>query len=190
MFDDPARADARSIDHPAPAGRALRDPATVGSTVQAVAMAAAVGSAVIHFALAPMHLDEQTTHGVFFFVVAWAQVAVVLAIGRWGQVAAALEFGRWRDRTEPWLAAAVLNSSVLLVWLASRTIGVPETAHSSLGSPDILAAMLEVAVIVAALVAVRSSLVGRPVPSLVANPLALGVLGVTLAGAVSSSLAP
>ena len=37
-------------------------------------------TAIIHFAFAPDHLDEQTSHGVFFLVVGWLQLLVAGAL--------------------------------------------------------------------------------------------------------------
>lgn len=59
-----------------PPGRGL----DLGDTLRAVAIAALAGAAVIHFAYAPAHFDEQTSHGVFFLAVAWGQVAATLAL--------------------------------------------------------------------------------------------------------------
>jgi hypothetical protein len=144
--------------------------------LRTVAMAASVGAAVIHFALAPEHLAERTRDGVFFLVVAWLQLAVAAALYR------------WRGRPEPWLAAGAVNGAVLLVWLGSRTIGFPETSHTSVGFPDGLAAGLEAVVVLAAVVALRPSLAARAVPGV--SPVALGVAGLALAGLVSTSVAP
>jgi hypothetical protein len=181
-----------SIFDESPADDPIRSAAapTLGSTVRLVATAAAIGSAVIHFALAPAHLEEQTSHGVFFLAVAWAQLAVVVAITRWGQVGAPVASGRWNDRVEPWLAGAALNTGIVAVWLGSRTIGVPETHHDSIGFTDTLSAALEITVVLAAVVALRGSLATRRLPSLVMNPLAVGVVGVALVGVVSASVTP
>jgi hypothetical protein len=148
----------------------------LGEALRAVAVAALAGAAVIHFAYAPSHFDEQASHGVFFLVVAWAQVA------------AALGLARWRNRPEPWLAAAVLSAGVLAVWLGSRTIGVPESHHDSIGLADGLASALEAVVVAAAAVALRPSLARRPAPRL--NPLAAGVGALALVGVVSVSVTP
>lgn len=149
---------------------------TLGSALRTVAIAAAVGSAVVHFALAPAHLDEQTSHGVFFLVAAWAQLAVAYALHR------------FRERPEPWLAALVVNAGVTVVWLGSRTIGVPETHHSSVGFPDTLCAVLQVTVVVASLVALQGALARRSFPAV--SPFVVGALGVGLAGLVSASVNP
>src|SRR5829696_975271 len=113
MADQPA---AGTTDDGAPVTTAsgpdegARPGATLGDTLRTVAMAASAGAAVIHFALAPEHLDARARDGVFFLVAAWLQVGAALALGR------------WRTRREPWLFAAAVNGAVALVWLGSRTI--------------------------------------------------------------------
>ena len=59
-----------------------------------------LGAAVIHFAFAPDHLDEQTSHGVFFLVVGWLQL-----LG-----AGALAF-RWRPQ-RAWLLGTAVSAWV------------------------------------------------------------------------------
>jgi hypothetical protein len=160
----------------APAPSPASSMSTLGDTLRTVAMAASVGAAVIHFALAPEHLSERTRDGVFFLVVAWLQLAAAAALYR------------WRNRPEPWLGAAAVNGVVFLVWLGSRTIDVPATAHASIGFPDGLAAGLEAIVVLAAVVALRPSFASRAVPGI--SPVAFGVAGLALAGLVSTSVAP
>jgi hypothetical protein len=149
---------------------------TLGATLRTIAIGASFGAAVIHFALAPTHLDERTVDGVFFLVVAWAQVAVAAAVHRWG------------DRREPWLGALAVHAGVLLVWLGSRTIGFPESHHSSIGFPDTLAAVLEATVVLAAVAHLAGSVARRPAPAV--GPVAFGLAGLALAGLVSASVTP
>jgi hypothetical protein len=156
----------------APAERRLQ----VGDALRAVAIAASVGAAAVHFAYAPSHFDEQTSHGVFFLVVAWAQVAVAVGLTA------------WRERPEPWLAAAAVNLGVFAVWLGSRTIGVPESHHDTIGYADALASSLEVAVVACTLVALRPALARRPAPA--AAPLVGGLAALALVGGVSFAVNP
>jgi hypothetical protein len=186
MSDQPTPADApdggaAEADGPAPQAATTPAPppsgtATLGDTLRTVAIAASVGAAVIHFALTPAHLDERTRDGVFFLVVAWLQVGAALALVR------------WRDRREPLLAAAAVNGAVALVWLGSRTIGVPETHHSTTGFPDALSGALEVTVVLAAALALAGSTARRSVPRL--HPVVVGVGGLALVGLVSASVTP
>jgi hypothetical protein len=149
---------------------------SVGDMLRWLVVAACVGSAVIHFAYAPVHLDEDTAHGVFFLVVAWGQLGVAFALARWREI-------RW-----PWLAAAVLNAGVVGVWLLSSTAGVPGSDAESVGFPDALATGLEVVAVVAALLALRPALVSRRLARL--HPVAGGVAAVALMGLVSASVTP
>jgi hypothetical protein len=151
-------------------------PREAGETLRTVAIGAAAAAAVIHFAYAPSHFEEQASHGAFFLIVAWLQVAVAVALGR------------WRRRPEPWLAAAAVNAGVFVIWLGSRTIGVPASHHDSIGFPDALASALELVIVASALVALRPSLARRPGPRY--NPLAAGVAALALVGVVSVSVTP
>jgi hypothetical protein len=162
-------------------GRATATPAspstsTVGDTLRWLAIAACVGSAVIHFAYAPAHIDESTTHGVFFLAVAWGQLGVAFALARRREV-------RW-----PWLAVAALDAAVVGVWVISRTTGVPGSDPESIGFPDALATGLEAVAVVAVALALRPSLAGRPFAAV--HPVAGGVAAVALAGLVSASITP
>jgi hypothetical protein len=104
--------------------------ADVARTLAAVAM---LGAGVIHFAFAPDHLSEQTSHGVFFLVVGWSQL-----LG-----AAALAFC-WRPQRQWLLGAAALNAGVAALWLLTRTAGLPGEEAEPVGFPDSLASALEV----------------------------------------------
>src|SRR5262245_3319476 len=143
-------------------------------TLAALAM---LGSAIIHFAFAPEHLSEQTSHGVFFLVVGWAQL-----LG-----AAALAFG-WRPQRAWLYGTAAFNLGVAAVWLVSRTAGVPGEEPEAVGFPDSLATGLEVFAAVAALAVVlgwaRMPAERRPRLGLTAVPL------VALVAVVSASVVP
>src|SRR5262252_556789 len=74
--------------------------------------ALSVGAAAIHFAVVFEHFAEYTLYGVFFLVISWAQLIwpVVLL---------------WRpSRLWLWLGMAG-NAVVLMVYVASRTAGLP-----------------------------------------------------------------
>src|SRR5512143_531170 len=71
----------------------------------------ALGAAAIHFASVVPHLDEDWTHGVFFALVAWAQLL-------WG-VAVLVRPSRTVLRI-----GALGSLAVVLVWVSSRTVGV------------------------------------------------------------------
>jgi hypothetical protein len=151
-------------------------PPRVGDALRWLVAAACVGSAVVHFANAPVHLDEEGSHGAFFLAVAWGQLGVAFALARWREV-------RW-----PWWSAVALNAAVIGVWALSRTAGVPGSDAESIGFPDALATGLEVVAVLGALAALRPALASRSTARL--HPLVGGVAGVALIGLVSASLAP
>ena len=104
-----------------------------------------LGAAVLHFAYSPSHLAEYWLYGVFFVGLAWSQL--LWAIGmlfrprRW-----LLTFG---------IAA---NSTVIVVWVLSRTVGVwvgPNATVSEAATyPDVLSTALEALIVVGAIVLV------------------------------------
>ena len=150
--------------------------AGVGDTLRWLVAAACVGSAVVHFAYAPTHLDEQASHGAFFLTVAWAQLGVAFALARW-------RGPRW-----PWWAAAGVNAAVIAVWVLSRTAGVPGSDAESVGFPDALAAGLEAVAVLGAVLALRPARAARPFARL--HPVVGGVAALALMGLVSASITP
>jgi hypothetical protein len=112
-----------------------------------------VGSAAIHAAVVPEHLPEWAAAGAFFVVLALTEVGLgALAVVRRG----------------PALHCACLAASVgpLLVWLASRTAGLPfgpdPGVAEAVGVADVAACVLEVATALAALSLLRSSRMVAP----------------------------
>jgi hypothetical protein len=144
--------------------------------LRTVAMIALLGAAVIHFAYTPMHFDEGTTDGVFFIVVAWCQLAAVAAL--W----------QWRDRREPWFGAAAVSAVVTLVWLVSRTAGLPGRDSQDLAWADSVAALLQVVTLVAVVGALLPSVANRPAPRL--SPAIGGVAVLAMAVGVSVTMVP
>lgn len=152
------------------------DGQTLSTTFRAVAVAALLGAAAIHFAYAPAHFDDATSHGVFFVVVAWAQVAALAALLR------------WPERREPWLGAAGLSLAVVGVWVVSRTTGVPGDSSEALGWADGMATGLEVVTLLVALAVLQPALASRPAPRF--SPALSAVVVVVLLGSVSVVLDP
>ena len=148
----------------------------VVDTLRWLVVAMCVGSAVIHFAYAPSHLDESASHGAFFLAVAWAQLGVAFALARWREVS-------WA-----WWAAVGVNAAVMAVWVVSRTAGVPGSDAESIGFPDALATGFEAVAVVGALLALRPALAGRPMVRL--HPVVGGVAALALMGVVSASITP
>jgi hypothetical protein len=139
-----------------------------------------VGAAAIHFAVMFEHFAEYTLYGVFFLVVAWAQMiwaAVVL----------------WRP-SRLWLSLGIVgNTLVLAVYVASRAVGLPvgpDAGHPEpFGGLDGVSAFLEFALIAwCAALWWRPSLAGRPVrrrgPAALASVAAVPALVVAATTAV------
>jgi hypothetical protein len=148
------------------AGAALALFAAVRGRGQEVVALLSIGAAVIHFAVVAEHFDEWWLTGLFFlglgvFQLAWA-VLVLAAPSRL-----------------LYLVGAVANALVVVLWIVSRTSGVPVGPGAGeaepVALPDTLATAFEivlVAVLVLLLVARTSPgvsrLVGRPAAGWVA----------------------
>jgi hypothetical protein len=146
------------------------------TSVRVVVAAALVGAAVIHFAYAPVHLEENTVHGVFFLALGWAQLGLAFALYRWREA-------RW-----PWSAIALVNAGVIALWLVTRTAGLPGSEPEPWGFPDGLASGLEAVAVLGSLLALRPALASRPAPRI--NPVFAGVGALALMGLVSASVTP
>lgn len=120
------------------------------SPVRAQIAALAVAAGLIHASALLDHLREYLLFGLFFAVVAPAQIA-------WG-----LEVGL---RPAPrWLAlGAALNAAIALIWLQTRTLGLPfgpdPWQAEGVGTLDVAATLDELAI--AALVFITLSGRGR-----------------------------
>jgi hypothetical protein len=163
-----------AADSPTGPGDAVRT--TLGDALRWLAVAACAGAAVIHFAYAPTHLEEDATHGTFFLVTGWLQLGLAFALAR------------WRTDRRPWVAAGAVNAVVAAVWLLTRTAGLPGEDPEPVGFPDTLATALEVVVVLAAVAALRPAWARRP--SFGLHPLVGGAAAVALAAVVSASVTP
>jgi hypothetical protein len=150
---------------------------TVHDVARTVAAVAMLGAAIIHFAFAPDHMDEQTSHGAFFLGVGWLQLLV----------AGALAF-RLRPQRAWLLGTAGLGIGVAAVWLLTRTAGLPGEDTDAVGFADTLASVLEVAAAALALSLAFGWLADRAVrrPSLALT----GVPALALVGLVTASVVP
>ena len=128
---------------------ATAPPALVAARVAAVSTA---GAAAIHLAVTGEHAAEWWAFGAFFLAVAVVQGALALAT--------------WSPRPAlrvPWArlvaAAAVVDGLTLLLWLVTRTTGLPvgptPGAAEPVGLADVVCAVLEAAAVLAAVVALR-----------------------------------
>lgn len=129
--------------HPLPAG--TRPLASVAAVDLALLSGAA---AIIHFAVIGQHLHESWLLGAFFAVAALAQLA-------WALLAMA------RPSQRVWVAGAVGNAVVIVVWIVSRTLGLPlgaEAGHAEpVGFADALSTAYEVLLVVGATTLARST---------------------------------
>ncbi len=105
-----------------------------------------IGAAAIHAAVVPEHLTEWGPAGAFFVVLTLAETAVA---------------GLVLVRREPGLlfAAAVVSFGPLLLWLQSRTVGIPfgpgTGVPEQVGMADLAACALEMTTLLVAVVLVR-----------------------------------
>src|SRR5215469_5850451 len=130
-------------------------PATVKPYLFGGLASLSFGAAAIHFAVVFEHFNAYVLYGVFFLIVAWAQMiwaAVVL----------------WRP-SRTWLSLGIAGNAIILaVYLASRMTGLPfgpDKGHTeAFGGLDVVCGILEFALIAGcAAVLLWPSLADRPV---------------------------
>lgn len=97
-----------------------------------------LAAAGIHFAVIREHLEEWVLFGVLFFALGWFQLV-------WAQV-----YLVWPRRSVAAIAVLV-NLGAVLVWVMSRTVGLPIGPEAWLpepvGFPDMLATSFEIGII-------------------------------------------
>jgi FtsP/CotA-like multicopper oxidase with cupredoxin domain len=152
-----------------------------GYGLRLIAALLVLGSAAIHFAVTPMHLQEFPLYGVFFIVLGAVQVGLAAAI--------AIVPGR-----RLFALTALLSIAVVGLWLVSRTTGLPIAPQpwhpEEVGISDVVCSALE---LVTALVLLRLAL-RRHAPRArrwwaIALPVAPAGLAVALATTVGASAA-
>ena len=106
--------------------------------VKFVIIPASLGAGLIHFAVAPSHFEEYWLFGAFFLVAGLFQVAT----------AALLHINPSRSLLA---TMGVVNGLIGLVWLASRTTGLPVGPDAftaeEIGSADATSTVLEVLIV-------------------------------------------
>jgi hypothetical protein len=138
-------------------------------------VAGLVGSAAIHAAVIREHLSEWPAAGVFFVLLAAAEVAVAAII-------------LVRPHRSTLLGAAAVSIGPLLIWLCSRTVGMPfgpaAGTPEGVGVPDVVAGVLEVSTLVVDLLLLGAMRwVRRPAPSAHGRALvAVALIAVTALG--------
>jgi hypothetical protein len=142
------------------------------SVAQASLAALSMAAAAIHFAVMGEHFDEYVAFGVFFSVVAWLQAL-------WAVGVIVLPSRRLL------LLGLVGNALVVLVWLSSRTTGLPIGPETGVPEHaafvDVLSTILEVAIVAGTAILV---LRGRPTPSVRGLPVWLGLTALVVVLAV------
>jgi hypothetical protein len=108
------------------------------ATGAAVAATLSTGAAAIHFAVVPEHFSEFAPFGLAFLAVGFFQVT-------WAPVYLL------RPRRAIASVGAVVNAAIVLVWLISRTVGLPigptPWTREPIGALDLFATAFEIALI-------------------------------------------
>lgn len=159
-----------SVDPTSAIARTNADPSI--SVAQASLAALSMAAAAIHFAVMGEHFAEYVAFGVFFSVIAWLQAI-------WAVGVTVLPSQRLL------LVGLVGNALVVLVWLFSRTTGLPIGPEAGAPEPaafvDMTSTILEVAIVVGtAMLLLR----GRPTPSVRGLPVWLGLAGLVVVLAI------
>lgn len=151
---------------------------TVGRYLRWLLAALSAGAGVIHFAVSGGHFDVGWTHGAFFAVVAWLQLAWAVGVVM--------------HPTRRLLSAGVvLNAGIIGVWAMSRIWGVPIGPDAWTPEPvslaDALSSGFEGAIVVISLaVLVRPALAQRSVrPSFAVGGLGVACLAVAAISTVA-----
>lgn len=111
------------------------------------------GAGIIHLAVLGPHLREFWLFGVFFAVVGLAQLAWPLLV-------------MTRPSRGIWLTGAVGNALVVVVWVLSRTVGLPLAGDAGHAEPvsfaDALSTAYEALLVAGAVTLTRSATRGEP----------------------------
>ncbi len=103
-----------------------------------IAAVLSLAAAGIHFAVITQHLEEDVLFGFLFFALGWFQLI-------WAQT-----YLVW-PRPPVAAVAIVVNLGAILVWIVSRTVGLPIGPEAgipeALGFPDLLASTFELGII-------------------------------------------
>jgi hypothetical protein len=160
-------------------------PATARPLLLGAMAALSAGAAAIHFAVMFEHFSEYSLYGVFFLVLAWAQlvwpvVLISLPFLTWAPARARpprLSAGWSRSGLRPlaarrmavWLWLGIVgNAGVLVIYFSSRSIGLPigpdTKTVEAWGGLDLVCGIEEILlVVIAATVLARPGLLARAV---------------------------
>jgi hypothetical protein len=154
---------------------------TVGRYLRWLLAALSAGAGVIHFAVSGGHFDIGWTHGAFFAVVAWLQLAWAAGVVL-------------RPTRRLLAAGVILNAGIIGVWIMSRVWGVPIGPEAWTPEPvslaDALSSGFEAGIVLLSLaVLVRPALAQHRVrPSFAMS--GLGVIFVAVAAVSTVALTP
>ena len=117
----------------------------IGSLFLPLAVVSSAAAAGVHAVVGPAHFRESTLFGVFFAAAALAQMAWSVAMVI-------------RPTRTLLTAAAVGNSAVLMLWLVTRTIGLPGLLPQpeEVGPWDLTCGIWELVVVIAAVQILRA----------------------------------
>ncbi|MCL4239787.1 MAG: hypothetical protein KJ048_00395 [Dehalococcoidia bacterium] len=160
----------------------LAAPLTLRAVVVTACALLSTGAAVIHFAVLGDHWDEWWGYGLFFGLAAWLQLAWAAAI-----VA--------RPSSKLMIAGAVGSFAIAVLWLVTRTGGVPAGPafgeRETAAFPDVLASVFEVLLGLSAFAVVAAPAtkltLGRWVGGVAIVALAAGVVALTTVGLIAAS---
>jgi hypothetical protein len=148
-----------------------------GMVIRAGATALSFGAAAIHAAVIGDHFREFWLYGVFFVMIAAMQVL-------WGVLVVV------RPTHRTLAVGAVGSGAIALVWLLSRTAGIPVGPNGggreAVGLPDTAATVFELVILVAIVVLARTRVGDR---ALSRTNTILSVAGVWLGVAVATVVA-
>ncbi|HMC43505.1 MAG TPA: hypothetical protein VKI20_10890 [Acidimicrobiales bacterium] len=172
---DVDEAEPLEADYLAPAGTSATPRI---ASVPAVLAILSLGAASVHFAFATGHFGQGWAHGSFFLVVGWYQLAWAVAM-----------FLRPSRRL---FLLGLLNAGVIVIWILSRTVGVPLIPHGSeieaVGVADTTASVFEYLIVIGSVllltrpVLLRGGLPLRPAASILtagAVVAAISAVGLT-----------
>jgi hypothetical protein len=162
-----------------PSGNRPRRHATTAGTLLRWCIAGLMfGAAGIHFATMGEHAGVSWTHGLFFAGVAWAQIALGVAI-------------LLRPSRPVVVAVIAINAATIGVWVLTRTVGIAigsDGDPEAWGAADIVCATFEGLAILASGMLLSSRLARRPVSAEVGGALAafIGLVVVAITAFVFS----
>lgn len=163
------------LDAPAQVPEAQHQVSSEPALLRPLLVIAGLGTAAIHFGFAPVHLEANTLHGVFFLTVAWLQLAWALAIAR-------------RPTPLVYRLGIVLNAAVIGVWIVSRTVGISGDVEP-IAFPDGLAVGLQAFIIIGSFGPLASRLPRTSFRDLTSGAV-LGASALAVTALVSVSMVP